>query len=288
MAFMGIVFSLLKHAKEYDMPNSIVTTNTLVGVENTPLPLVIAKRWNFPLRRVLDDDENFYAIRDWLNGILLTSHPKVIQFHYRHQDPYAKIPVKLFTFKKLRNKNLDLHFTTQTGLMDLLADARIRKPRSRLVDVRNFLAKNFTEYRHLNIAIDDQPQLVESQFQRAVVSALQKIISDADIVQYYKTPLGHKADVIVSHHNSQNETWLIECKVKSGGFYSAIGQLTCYRAELLQSMGGNTQLAIAMPIEAIDDYMRHIAVQVNIRLISLVGDICIDGITGELLKADDF
>jgi hypothetical protein len=34
-----------------------------------PLPLIVAKRWNFPLAHIKNEDGNFYAVQDWMRGL---------------------------------------------------------------------------------------------------------------------------------------------------------------------------------------------------------------------------
>jgi hypothetical protein len=286
LCLMGIVWMIPFATKAHIMPNSNYVTETTFQLQNTPLPLIIAKRWNFPLRYVTDD-QGYYAVRDWLNGILLTCHPKVIHFHYRQENPYTNIPIKTFTYKKVKDKTQDIHCTTQAGLITLLADARIRKPSSRLVDVRNFLARNFVEYQHLRCAITSKA-IIESEFQTTLVSALQGVVQNSNILQYQKTLLGRIIDVAIFPRNPLQEIWLIECKLRSNNFYSAVGQLTCYRTELSQTTTSKIQLAIAIPLEAVDDYMRYIAGEINIHLISIVNGVVINAITGEALTADAF
>ncbi len=37
--------------------------------DDTPLPLIVAKQWNFPLRYAQTDTDMYYAIQDWIVGL---------------------------------------------------------------------------------------------------------------------------------------------------------------------------------------------------------------------------
>jgi hypothetical protein len=43
--------------------------------EQTPLPLIVAQRWNFPLAHVQTESGAVYAVQDWMRG--LTGEEKV-------------------------------------------------------------------------------------------------------------------------------------------------------------------------------------------------------------------
>jgi hypothetical protein len=36
---------------------------------DTPLPLIVAKRWGFPLAHHVTEDGMFYAVQDWIRGL---------------------------------------------------------------------------------------------------------------------------------------------------------------------------------------------------------------------------
>ena len=38
--------------------------------DNTPLPLIVAKKWGFPLAFHIVDGKYMYAIQDWVRGLL--------------------------------------------------------------------------------------------------------------------------------------------------------------------------------------------------------------------------
>jgi hypothetical protein len=39
------------------------------AADNTPLPLIVAKRWNFPLAFVETTSGNLYLLQDWFRGL---------------------------------------------------------------------------------------------------------------------------------------------------------------------------------------------------------------------------
>ena len=43
--------------------------------DDTPLPLIVAKRWNFPLAYHQTNDGIYYAVQDWIKGLVgVSSH----------------------------------------------------------------------------------------------------------------------------------------------------------------------------------------------------------------------
>jgi hypothetical protein len=46
-----------------------ILPNSDSASDNTPLPLIVAKRWNFPLAYVETPNGNLYAVQDWMRGL---------------------------------------------------------------------------------------------------------------------------------------------------------------------------------------------------------------------------
>ncbi|MDX1995306.1 MAG: hypothetical protein SF029_23180 [bacterium] len=56
------------------MSDSVLPTLPAAEFETLPLPLLVAKKWGFPLQHyVQQDGETLYAIQDWIAG--LTEEP---------------------------------------------------------------------------------------------------------------------------------------------------------------------------------------------------------------------
>lgn len=76
------------------IPQTDPTANDL------PLPLVVAKRWNFPLAHMETETSTLYALQDWMRGIT-------------GEDDTRHLMAK---FKKNRRRTADVEFSSTSAL----------------------------------------------------------------------------------------------------------------------------------------------------------------------------
>jgi hypothetical protein len=259
--------------------------------EQLPLPLIVAKRWNFPLAHVETENGPVYAIQDWMRGILGGDVRKLLNYT-RRQIPEINAAVQFLPYKANNSKIFQRPYINEQGLMRLLVHFRHSAGRHRLVEVRNFVATFKPEYAYLKCTQVPQKQLTEYEFQSSLVVSLRSIVTRSEIREYYTTPSGRKIDVILVEGNRHEKQpgmqfqalpLLIECKIQADEFFKAIGQLICYKAEVTSGIFDttSTRLALAMPYQCIDNYIRQIVQNLSLLLLSVVDGILIDGITGE-------
>jgi hypothetical protein len=254
------------------------------GNDNTPLPLIVANRWNFPLAHIQTDEGMVYAVQDWMRG-LVGGDVRYILSKMRRTHPEINSSMKMLPYKSTNNKIYRMPYADEDRLMGILIGIRSSRGRSRVVEVRNFIADFAPPYEYLRCSSVKNKGLTESEFQSELVTAL-KSIGNYDIHEYCPTSTGRVIDIMVGINT--NKTFqlpylIIECKAQREEFFKAIGQIICYDAEISGSAfcGDKRTLAIAIPYEIIDDYMVNIVTTLSIRLISLVDNIAIDAVTGE-------
>lgn len=259
---------------------------------DTPLPLIVAKRWNFPLAHVRTADGIFYAIQDWLKGLTGLDDVRRVLPKLRNKHPSIIEAMRTFPYKSTNGKTYRIPYIDEQGLMTILVNLRLSTGRLRLVDVRNFIAQLLPEYAYLNCPPVADRKLSEYEFQSSLVTAIKSIAGKFEIKEYYPTPSGRRADIAMISLEDSNANALqilIECKVDGDEFYKAIGQLICYKTEIAQAWGDISRilLFIAIPHECINDYMRNIARGSDLSLISVVDGKLIDAIRGESVYAFD-
>jgi hypothetical protein len=259
------------------------------GNDNTPLPLIVANRWNFPLAHIPTDDGLVYAVQDWMRGLLGGDIRRLLAKLRRHH-PDINTSIKMLPYTSTDNKVYQRPYTDEDRLMSILINTRLSRGRSRLVGIRNYIADFDAMYEYLRCSAVKEKGLVESEFQTDLVAALKSTTNDYEIHEYYPTSTGRVIDILAFRKHSdsqlrksQSSYLLIECKANREDFYKAVGQVICYDAEISGSAfcTNNRTLAIAMPYELIDDYIVKIVTTLGIRLISIVENIAIDAVTGE-------
>jgi hypothetical protein len=255
------------------------------GNDNTPLPLIVANRWNFPLAHIQTDDGMFYAVQDWMRGLLGRDARNILAM-MRRSNPQFSLSIKMLSYRSTDNKIYQRPYIDENRLIWLTVRTRLTRGKNRLADIRNFIADFAPEYQYMRCASVEDKGLTEIEFQTALVTALKPSLPDYEVHEFYSTSAGHFIDIIaVKKYEDNGDNFaclLIECKAKREEFYKAVGQVICYSAEISGSPNtANLLLAIAMPYEIIDDYVLNMAMTLSIRLISIVDNLAIDAITGE-------
>jgi hypothetical protein len=243
------------------------------------IPLIVAQRWNFPLAHIQTEDGIFYAVQDWIRGLTGEEDIRHLLAMLRSKNPQFDTLVKKYPYKSRNNKIHQRPYTKEDGLLFILVYTRLIRGRNRLVEIRNFIASLLPEYEHLKCREVKARVLSESAFQANIVEATCLFLKNCELSQYYQTNFGRKVDIVIipSEPDNQKVSVLIECKVAAKDFYKALGQLIAYQSELRQSIpSAGWILAIAMPYEIIDSYMKAIISTIPVHLISLLNGTIID------------
>lgn len=111
--------------------------------ENTPLPLIVAKKWNFPLQYHQDNHERYlYSIQDWIAGLTETSNPRRVWSDLKRQntdiDMYDQTVHLPYIAKD--DKTYQMDFTDDKGLYLIAQYLRITKARPQLEAIKKYLA----------------------------------------------------------------------------------------------------------------------------------------------------
>jgi hypothetical protein len=251
--------------------------------DQTPLPLIVAQRWNFPLAHIQTENGMVYAVQDWMRGLVGGDVRNILSKLCKHNPQFESLLTRL-PYRATNNKVYHVPYASEEGLMFILIYSRLSRGRNRLVEIRNFIASLSSEYEHLKCRNVDERFTTESKFQAEFTKVYSQNSGIYKIFQYYHTQLERVIDILIQHKLPKNLTvnLLIECKVQNKDFFKAIGQLIAYQAELSQSISNvRWILVIAMPYEIIDDYMREIIPSLPIHLISILNGTIIDIVTEE-------
>ena len=55
------------------------------SADDTPLPLIVAKRWNFPLAHIKNTIGVYYAIQDWMRGLTGEADTRKMWSYFKKQ-----------------------------------------------------------------------------------------------------------------------------------------------------------------------------------------------------------
>src|SRR5262245_46331402 len=93
------------------MSDSVMPTLPVTGDDKLPLPLLIAKKWNFALQYNEMEHDIFYSVDDWIRGVMCTTSPGVIwgQMKSRNEIFSASHPFHLFAELSWRDSTKKWH-----------------------------------------------------------------------------------------------------------------------------------------------------------------------------------
>src|SRR5688572_11218447 len=86
--------------------------------DNTPLPLIVAKRWNFPLAHIQTDDGMAYAVQDWMRGLSGESDTRKILSAFKKTDAGKQLSSSLrqLPYKAKNGKTYKQDYVNDKGL----------------------------------------------------------------------------------------------------------------------------------------------------------------------------
>jgi hypothetical protein len=110
--------------------------------DNTPLPLIVAKRWNFPLAHIQTDDGLVYAVQDWMRGLSGEEDVSNLWFMFKKTDAGKKLSNSIgkFPYKAKNGRTYKQDYVNDKGLYLIAQYMRVKKDRPMLDEVRRFLA----------------------------------------------------------------------------------------------------------------------------------------------------
>jgi len=111
--------------------------------DNTPLPLLVAKKWGFPLAFHIVDGQYLYAIQDWVRGLLGEEDIRYVlsklKQHKSLKEMWKSLP--RLKYKATDGKIYPRDFCTDENLYLMAQYLRITHDRPLLNEIRQFLAK---------------------------------------------------------------------------------------------------------------------------------------------------
>lgn len=110
--------------------------------EETPLPLIVAQRWNFPLAHLKTENGMVYAVQDWIRGLSgeedvrkLWNKFKTTEAGKQMSTRSARLPYKAGDGKTYKRDYVD-----DKGLYLIAQYLRVTHDRPMLTEIRQFLA----------------------------------------------------------------------------------------------------------------------------------------------------
>src|SRR5688572_30461639 len=110
--------------------------------DNIPLPLIVAKRWNFPLAHVQTDDGMVYAVQDWMRGLSGENETRYIWSKFKKTDAGKQLwnSIQQLPYKAKNRKTYKQDYVDDKGLYLIAQYMRVTHDRPVLDEIRRFLA----------------------------------------------------------------------------------------------------------------------------------------------------
>jgi hypothetical protein len=86
--------------------------------DNTPLPLIVAKRWNFPLAHIQREDAMYYAVQDWMRGLTGENDTRKIWSYFKKQSVWSQMSssTRRMPYVTSNGKSQQRDYTNDKGL----------------------------------------------------------------------------------------------------------------------------------------------------------------------------
>jgi len=109
--------------------------------DSTPLPLIVAGKWNFKLNFHLAEGEHFYAIEDWIVGITGSTARKAQIAWDNLQKRSVVLETTHLSYPIADGRIYQKPHTDDHGLYLIAQNLRVTKTRPALREIKNYLAK---------------------------------------------------------------------------------------------------------------------------------------------------
>lgn len=124
------------------MTNLPVISDELANHDDTPLPLIVANRWHFPLANVETDGGRYYAVQDWMRGLTGENDTRYLLAKFKKTDAGKQMwkSGQLLPYTATDGKVYKRDFVKDTGLYLIAQYLRVKEDRPMLDEIRRFLA----------------------------------------------------------------------------------------------------------------------------------------------------
>jgi hypothetical protein len=110
--------------------------------EETPLPLIVAQRWNFPLAHIQTENGMVYAVLDWIRGLTGEDDIRHLWSMFKKTDAGKQMvnSTSRLPYKASDGKTYKRDYVNDKGLYLIAQYMRVRHDRPMLTEIRQFLA----------------------------------------------------------------------------------------------------------------------------------------------------
>jgi hypothetical protein len=108
----------------------------------TPLPLIVAQRWNFPLAYVQTENGMVYAVQDWMRGLSGETNIRSLWSMFKKTKAGKELSnqIEQLPYKATNGKTYKLDYVNDKGLYLIAQYMRVKHDRPMLTEIRQFLA----------------------------------------------------------------------------------------------------------------------------------------------------
>jgi hypothetical protein len=142
MIFRYAVSISYASTSEPGMAQLPVVSDAPSNADDTPLPLLVAKRWNFPLAHIKSDDHILYAIQDWMRGLTGDTDTRYLLAKFKKTGAGQQMwsSIQCLPYAAADNKTYRRDFVNDKGLYLIAQYLRVNRERPMLDEIRRFLA----------------------------------------------------------------------------------------------------------------------------------------------------
>jgi hypothetical protein len=108
--------------------------------DDTPLPLIVAKRWNFPLAHISSENGKFYAVQDWMRVLSSENETRYLWAQFKKTDAGKQMlsSNQRLPYKASDGKTYQRDYTDDKGLYLIAQYLRVMHDRPVLDEIRLF------------------------------------------------------------------------------------------------------------------------------------------------------
>lgn len=121
--------------------NPIVPFGSYTLDPSIPLPLHVAKQWNFPLQYHQVENQEYFSIKDWISGLTGSNRASHMWENYRDRYEGNRPPSRGMPYRAANGQTFTMDFATDEGLYKLTMALRVTRGRTALKAIKDFLAK---------------------------------------------------------------------------------------------------------------------------------------------------
>lgn len=124
------------------MPDLPRLLDEATDADDTPLPLIVANRWDFPLSYVESEEETLYAVQDWMRGLTGGNDIRKMWGYFKRQAAWRHMSssTRRMPYITPNGRTHQRDYTNDKGLYLIAQYLRVKEDRPMLDEIRRFLA----------------------------------------------------------------------------------------------------------------------------------------------------